>query len=63
MGRVESKPANVEKSLLVGKGTRAAHSVLVKVTGGGSFALLFQSFGLRSFGLLGARVASPMVLG
>ena len=37
MGRAGSKPANAEKSLLVGRGTSAAHSVGVaaKATAGG----------------------------
>ena len=58
MGRVESKPANAEKSLLDGKGTRAAHSVAAKVTGGGSFPLLLRSFIVRSFGLLDVRMGT-----
>jgi len=36
VGRVVSKPANAEKSLLAGNGTKAAHSVPRKLTFGGA---------------------------
>ena len=51
MGQVESKPANTEKSLLVGRGSSAAHSVAAKSTAAGvsPVIILPQLFvGIRS---------------
>ena len=75
MGRAGSKPANAEKSLLVGRGTSAAHSVGVaaKATAGGSpeaDPLLLglgvgRAFGagVLAFQLVSKCVASPIVFG